>query len=130
PLGSLSPEAMADWLGQASVFVHPARYEPFGLSVLEAGLSGCALVLGDVPSLRELWNEVALFVPPDDHEALHAAVERLIADEPLRRDLARRTCQRAMEFTPHRMAEGYHRTYRHLLGRTASPAARLAMPNP
>ena len=34
----------------------PARYEPFGLSILEAALSGCALVLGDLPSLRELWD--------------------------------------------------------------------------
>ena len=54
--------------GDASIFALPARYEPFGLSILEAALSGCALVLGDLPSLRELWTGAAMFVPPDDHK--------------------------------------------------------------
>jgi hypothetical protein len=46
--------------------VLPARYEPFGLSVLEAALSGCALVPGDIASLRGNWDGVAEFVCPDD----------------------------------------------------------------
>ncbi len=44
---------MADADGGRGDLRLPARYEPFGLSVLEAALSGCALVLGDIPSLRE-----------------------------------------------------------------------------
>jgi len=51
-LGFLSPEVTAGYLARASLYVAPARYEPFGLSILEAALSGCALVLGDIPSLR------------------------------------------------------------------------------
>ena len=35
---------------------------------LEAALCGCALVLGDIPSLREVWGDAALFVAPDDHD--------------------------------------------------------------
>jgi glycosyltransferase involved in cell wall biosynthesis len=63
---------------RAAIYVLPARYEPFGLSALEAALSGCALVLGDLPSLREIWGETAVFIPPDDSEALHSAVSALI----------------------------------------------------
>ena len=40
----------------------PARYEPFGLGILEAATQGCALVLGDLPSLVELWKGAARFV--------------------------------------------------------------------
>src|SRR4051812_30039934 len=40
-LGHLSPRALAAWLGRASIYCLPARYEPFGLSALEAALSGC-----------------------------------------------------------------------------------------
>jgi glycogen(starch) synthase len=47
----------------------PARYEPFGLSVLEAALSGCALVLGDIASLREVWGGAACYVRPGDSRA-------------------------------------------------------------
>ena len=41
------------WMARASIYAMPARYEPFGLSILEAALSGVRLVLGDIPSLRE-----------------------------------------------------------------------------
>src|SRR5215216_1784745 len=63
-LGRLPAEQIASYLARASVFASPARYEPFGLSILEAGLAGCALVVGDVPSLREVWRDAAVFVPP------------------------------------------------------------------
>ena len=64
-LGKLSAADMAAAFAAASIYCLPARYEPFGLSVLEAALSGCALVLGDIPTLRELWEGAAAFVAPD-----------------------------------------------------------------
>ena len=64
-LGQLPFQEVAMWLRRAAIFALPARYEPFGLSALEAGLAGCALVLGDIPSLREVWHDAALFVPPE-----------------------------------------------------------------
>ena len=79
-LGPLSADAMQQWYARASVFVLPCRYEPFGLAALEAGLAGCALVLGDIPTLRELWDGAALFVPPDDAEALASALQGLAGD--------------------------------------------------
>ena len=57
-------------------------------AILEAALSGCALVLGDIPSLRELWRNRALFVPPDDPEALEHAILRLIEEPDRRSSLA------------------------------------------
>src|SRR5690606_27280402 len=77
----------------------PARYEPFGLSALEAGLAGCALVLGDIPSLREVWGDAALFVPPHDHRSLAATLQRLIGDAELRRHYGTRARARARQFT-------------------------------
>ena len=55
---------------RAAIYALPARYEPFGLTALEAALAGCALVLGDIPSLREIWGDAALFVRPADDGAL------------------------------------------------------------
>ena len=71
-LGRLTHAAACAALAAASIYALPARYEPFGLSALEAALSGCALVLGDIPSLREVWGDAAIFVDPDDHDALAA----------------------------------------------------------
>lgn len=110
-LGPLAPSALARAYAGAAIYALPARYEPFGQTVLEAALSGCALVLGDIASLRETWDGAALFVAPDDHRTLGDTLARLAADEPLRRDLARAAQERAQHFTPTRMATAYLGVY-------------------
>jgi glycosyltransferase involved in cell wall biosynthesis len=106
-LGVLSAREVAQQMAQASIYALPARYEPFGLSALEAGLAGCALVLGDVPSLREVWGDAAAFVPPGDHDALRAALQRLIAHPEEREQLAAAARRRALRFSPQAMADAW-----------------------
>jgi len=89
----------------------PARYEPFGLTALEAAWSGCALVLGDIDSLREVWDGAAIFVAPDDHAALAHALRRLIADTALRERYAALARERAEAHRPAAMADAYLRAY-------------------
>jgi glycosyltransferase involved in cell wall biosynthesis len=102
-------------MARAAIYAAPARYEPFGLSALEAALCGCALALGDIPSLREVWGEAAVFVPPDDAEALRDVLEGLIANARLRREYAARARRRALEYSPRRMADGYLAAYSELM---------------
>jgi len=123
-LGRIPPAEVRDWCARAAIYALPARYEPFGLSVLEAAQAGCALVLGDIPSLRENWTDAALFVDPDDRGALAAALRRLRDDEPLRDDLGRRARQRSRRFTVERMTDAYAATYADMLsGRPATAPA-------
>jgi glycosyltransferase involved in cell wall biosynthesis len=110
-LGELTAEELARRLSAAAIYALPARYEPFGLSVLEAALSGCALVLGDIPSLREVWGPAALYVAPHDYAGLEAALRRLIDDPPDRRRLGETALARALQFTPQRMADAYLAAY-------------------
>lgn len=114
-LGSLDLAALAQWFGRAAIFVAPARYEPFGLSILEAALSGCALVLGDIESLREIWDDAALFIAPYDADAIATGLLALIRDPSLRAELSRRSRARALEYTPERMAERYLALYETLI---------------
>jgi glycogen(starch) synthase len=118
-LGRLSNRAVAEWLAKASIYALPAKYEPFGLSILEAALSECALVLGDIVSLRENWDGAAQFIHPDDPGALGEALERLMQDTTQRKAFAARARFRALKFTPERMAAGYLAAYAELMtGRT------------
>jgi len=133
-LGRLSQRALGAWLGRASIYCLPARYEPFGLSVLEAALSGCSLVLGDIPSLREIWRHRAVFVPADDPEALEDALGRLIADPDRRASLAAGSRARALQLTSERMVEAYLGAYGEVLaaqdlalGETAAFPAQMAV---
>ncbi len=116
PLGVLDEAAMAEWLGRAAVFALPARYEPFGLAVLEAALSECALVLGDIATLRELWQDAALFVDPNDADGLEAALRRLIDDPAMCRALGAAAAKRARRFSTADMTQKYRAIYRRARG--------------
>jgi glycosyltransferase involved in cell wall biosynthesis len=99
------------WYAQASIFVAPSRYEPFGLAALEAALAGCALVLGDLPTLRELWTGAAMFVPPDDRDQLRQALASLIEDDERRAALGGLAKDRAASFSAARMTAAYRNVY-------------------
>ncbi len=114
-LGTLPARELAVWMRSASIYALPAKYEPFGLSALEAALCGCALVLGDIPSLRENWEDAAVFVGPDDVDGLSTALERLIASPGERAELGRRAKLRARAFSIQRMTASYLAAYAHLL---------------
>lgn len=131
-LGTCSPAVLADHYGRAAIYALPARYEPFGLSVLEAALSGCALLLGDISSLRELWDGAAEFVPPSDPDALRDRLTHLIGHGRERQELAARARQRALEFSSDRMVRGYLAAYARILARPRAepPAERSALPVP
>lgn len=124
PLGVLGPEQMRRRLGEAAIFAAPAHYEPFGLSILEAAAAGCALVLGDIASLRENWDGAAIFVPSTDAARWQTTLARLIENGEERRQLAAAARVRAEQFTLARTAARY-RTLYHELTR-ASAARRVA----
>lgn len=113
-LGLVSEKKMAEMFSHASIYALPAKYEPFGLSVLEAGMSGCALVLGSIDSLLEIWDGAALFVDPDDPEELSAAINDLITDEDFRNKIADLSLKRAGKYTSGRMVSEYLNIYQHL----------------
>jgi glycogen synthase len=110
-LGRLGPADMARHLGHASIFAAPARYEPFGLAIVEAAAAGCALVLGDIPSLRENWDGAAAFVHPEDGLALRSSINQLISNRDERTRLAAAARFRARRFTLHRMRRAYAALY-------------------
>jgi glycogen(starch) synthase len=122
-LGELGAQEMRCWLAEADIYALPAKYEPFGLSVLEAALSGCALLLGDIPSLRENWEGAAIFVDPDDIGAIHASLLRLIKHPVERRRAATAAHDRALQLSETQMASRYLALYERVLA-NRHPSAR------
>lgn len=121
-VGVLSPARLAKLRRRASIYAAPALYEPFGLGILEAAADRCALVLGDIPSLRELWSDAAIFVDPRDPEALREALAGLAGDRWLRSSLADRAQRRAASYSIERAAHAYHRLYESLTTRAGVTA--------
>jgi glycogen(starch) synthase len=114
--GQLTRSEVDGWMRRASVYVGASLYEPFGLAPLEAAAAGCALVLSDIGSFRELWDGCALFFPRGDSAALARALARLAGDPAERARLADAARRRALRrYASSTMATGYSALYVELI---------------
>lgn len=105
---------VAWWLRRADVVVHPARWEGFGLALLEAMLCAKPVVASQVSSIPEIVvdGETGLLVAPDDPPALASAVASLLADPERARAYGQAGHARALaEFSVARMTERTLRVY-------------------
>jgi glycosyltransferase involved in cell wall biosynthesis len=103
-LGPIGSSEVRSLLARQPIFVTSALYEPFGLAVLEAAQAGCALVLSDIPTFRELWDGAAIFVPPRDADDFAESLSRLVKDPGRRATLAAAAQERSARYTVEAMA--------------------------
>jgi glycosyltransferase involved in cell wall biosynthesis len=102
-------------IADATCFVMSSREEGLGTSVLEAMALGIPVASTSAGGLPEMLQDGAgLLVPPGDPAALAAAVERLVRDPTLARDIGTKAAQRVERFTAARMAEAVRSVYRSL----------------
>lgn len=124
-LGPLAKGAVREEFAKAAIYASPALYEPFGLAILEAALSGCALVLADIPSLREIWRDAAIFVPPRELSAWRQSLNHLIRNPQDRLQLGAKAHFRARHYSARVMAKKYAELY-HSLRAERNVTERLA----
>ncbi len=106
---------VAAWYRRAEVLVHPARWEGFGLALLEAMLAGKPVVATRVSAAPEIVvdGETGLLVSPDDPGALADALTTLLADRAKAGSLGESGYARARgEFSVERMAKRTADVYR------------------
>jgi glycosyltransferase involved in cell wall biosynthesis len=103
-LGPVEPSDLPELYNLASCLAHPAWYEGFGLTPLEAMACGCPVVCSDSSSLPEVVGDAGLLVAPGDVDAWCMALERIRDDSDLAAELRRTGMLRAAEFTWERAA--------------------------
>jgi glycogen synthase len=123
-LGALDQSEMLSVFRESVIYICTSRYEPFGLAPLEAAQCGCAVLANDIPSLREVWGDAALYFTGS--ESLSSWLWRL-SDHPWLLNEAREIAGiHAREFTAERMTEGYLDLFRSLLKQSSLVAAHVA----
>lgn len=125
-IGALCEAEIAARLARQPIFVSAALYEPFGLAALEAAQAGCALVLSDIPTFRELWEGAAIFAPARDPGAFAVAVKTLAADQTLRARFGAAARVRAEIYSMEAMAGQMAMIYRQLRAQAARAAQETA----
>jgi len=122
-LGEISQASVLGEMERASIFISPALYEPFGLSVLESASAGCALLLSDIPSFRELWDGAALFFNPHDPDEIRRCLRSLCDDEMQRIRLQRAAAKRSLDYPLSKTVSAYRSLYGSLLTSVAHPSS-------
>jgi glycosyltransferase involved in cell wall biosynthesis len=114
-LGHVAQEALPAIYQGATLVLHPALYEGFGLPVVEAMASGVPVITSNTSALKEIGEGFAHLVNPLDVEEMARAIAQLMADPELRESLAELGRQRARDFTWERTARRTLEIYRQTL---------------
>ena len=111
-LGPVDDDVKQRELAGAAIFVAPnTGGESFGLVVLEALASGCAVVASSLPAFHYVASDAAIFVKPGDVAALQRALETMLADPVVRREYQQRARVRAGAFDRRQVVADYLKVY-------------------
>lgn len=99
----------------AEVFVYPSRFEGFGIPLLEALCSGIPAIGCTGSCLEEAGGSSSMYVDPDDHQALAAAIDRILTNKPLRDQMIADGHAHAEHFRMGPLAQQMEAVYRSLL---------------
>jgi glycosyltransferase involved in cell wall biosynthesis len=122
-LGWVDEQDVNLWLNRASVFVQPSRVENQPLAILEAFARGVPVIASSVGAIPEqvIDGETGLLVPPNDAEALRAAIERLLRSPDERKSMGAAARERYQQhFSISRCARALEIVYQALAQETAS----------
>lgn len=111
-LGWVGAEDLEGLYGAASCFVLPSKMEGFGLPVVEAMQHGLPVACSNVSALPEVAGGAALLFDPLDDAAIAAAIDRLLTDPELAKQLAARGRSRCAELTWECTAQATLASYR------------------
>jgi len=103
--GWISRTELYSLYDRALACVYPSTFEGFGMPVLEALAAGVPLLCSEIPPLREVAGDAALFFDPLSDDELARGLTRIVSDEPLRTKLAAKARERARTFTWERTAQ-------------------------
>lgn len=103
--GWVAEEDMPYILNAAAAFVFPSKHEGFGIPVLQSLACGIPTAVSDIPVLREVAGDAALYFDQNDKRAIAEALARILQDEDLRQTLTLKGLEQAKKFSWRRCAE-------------------------
>jgi glycosyltransferase involved in cell wall biosynthesis len=113
--GTLREDDVLRLFAESAVYICTSRYEPFGLAPLEAALAGCAVLAREIPSLREVWEDAAIYF--NNARQLSTMLKELAERPALLYEAQERACRQAQLYTREQMTSTYRSLYAHVLAK-------------
>jgi len=117
PLGFIEDHWLQSLYSNALGFVYPSIHEGFGLPPLEAMACGAPVIISNTSSLPEVGGDAALYVDPYSIESIQSAIESLVNDSSLRREMSRKSLTQSRKFSWDKTAILTEKIYNMVLGR-------------
>jgi len=117
-LGEVRGADLPQLYSGAAGFVLPSLLEGFGLTGIEAQAAGVPVVASNIPVLREVLGEAAVYFDPHDLNDLAKRLTEVLSDKDLRERLIKTGRQRSQEYTWEKMAQQTLQLYEGVLGRS------------
>jgi glycosyltransferase involved in cell wall biosynthesis len=84
----------------AAALIFPSFAEGFGIPMLEAMATGTPVIAARATSLPEVGGDAAIYFDPGSQEEMTTAMERVLGDEHLQKEMARKGLAKAEEYRP------------------------------
>ena len=107
-LGYVEDKNLPSLYKNATAFIYPSLYEGFGLPALEAMAVGTPVLTSNIPTIKEVTQEAALLVDPEDSDAIAKAMENMVFDENLRKLLISRGLEIIKKFSWEKTAAKFY----------------------
>lgn len=103
--GFVDEQDVATLYSGASVFIYPSLYEGFGLPILEAMQCGIPVICSNNSALPEVAGDAALYISGTDEEETASAINRLLSDVGLVKNLSVKAIQQSTFFSWNKCSE-------------------------
>jgi glycosyltransferase involved in cell wall biosynthesis len=113
--GYINEEDLPALYMQAGMLAFPSSYEGFGLPILEAMACGTPIVCSNATSIPEVSGDAALVIDPFDSTGFANAIDRVLTDQGLRRQLQEKGFQRVKQFTWDNAIQEHIKAYKEAL---------------
>jgi len=98
-VGAITDAELPLLYNSAALFLSPSLYEGFGLPHLEAMACGIPIIASNVSSLPEIMGEGGLLVDPKNSNAIARAIEKVLSDRHLGKELISRGLEKAKHYS-------------------------------